>query len=196
MAASIGADIAGRVLKLAKVVESGSVETVKAAAEAAKAEQLKRMRADSGGDLKLSGVNKAKGRAGNAKIGVSYRVRKAAGVGVDATAMIRATGPLQIINNDTAGRVIRSAYSTNTRRTKRVKGGSSRGFVGPVLPGQFAGGRKAVLNIPGVGFRRSARHPGTKGKDTWQVGRKAAEPKIRAQMSKRTTTTLAKAMKG
>lgn len=191
-----GPDIAGRMVKFAKAIEGASVDTVKAAAEAAKAEQLKRMRADSGGDLRLSGVNRRKGRAGNTRIGVSYRVRKASGVGVGATALVRATGPLQIINNDTTGRVIRSAYSRNTRRAKRIKGSSARGFIGPVLPGQFDGGRKAVLNIPGIGYRRSVRHPGTKGKQTWQLGRRDAEPKIRERMGKRTTAVIARGMKG
>lgn len=199
MALSIGGDVAKRVVKLAKAVEQGSFDTVKKAAEIAKAEQLKRMRADSGGDLKLSGVGRAKGKPGNAAIGVNIKVSKASGFGVDATAVVRATGPLQLINNDTAGRVIRSAYQSGQyRKSSKGRGGVvASQFIGPALPGAtFTGDRRAVLNIPGIGFRRSARHPGTKGKGTWQVGRKAAEPKIRQAMSKRTTTTLAKAMKG
>lgn len=180
--------------KLARTIEGGSVETVKRSAEIAKAEQLAQIRKDSGGDLRLSGVNKAKGRAGNAKLNVRYRVRKNSVVG--ATAFVTAVGPLQIINNDTAGRVIRSAWSQNLHRTRNVKGSNSRGFVGPVLPGQFGGGRRAVLQLPDGNFRRSVRHPGTKGKGTWQAGRKKAEPKIRDAMSKRTTTVIAKGMKG
>lgn len=177
----------------AKAIEQGSAETVKRSAEVAKAEQLRRMRADSGGDLKLSGVNAAKGRAGNAKINAKYKLTK--GTGGSATALITAEGPLQIINNDTSGHVIRSAWGAGTRGGRGGRG--TRGFTGPVLPGQFGGGGrggKAVLNTP-FGFRRSVRHPGTKGKQTWQLGRRDAEPKIRTSMSKRTTAVIAKGMK-
>lgn len=190
-----GPDIGRRMQKLAATIEGASVDTVKASAEVAKKRQLDVMRRDSGGDLKLSGVNAAKGRGGNAKIGVNYRARKSTGIGVGATAFVKATGPLQIINNDTAGRVIRSAYSTG-RATVSRRTVARRGFVGPVLPGQFSeGGRRAVLNIPGVGFRRSARHPGTKGKQTWQRGRKQAEPDVAKSMRGRTTATIKRGMR-
>lgn len=188
-----GPDLGKRIVKLTQAVEKGRVDAVKRSAEKAKAEQLSVIRADSGGDLMLSGVNKSKGRPGNAKLSVNYRVRSS---GLTATALLKATGPLQIISNDTSGRVIRSAYSSNVRGTAARRRGGARGFIGPVVPGQFAGGgRKAVLNIPGVGFRRSARHPGTKGKDTWQRGRKKAEPVIAVEMRKSTTGTIAKGMK-
>ena len=165
----------------AKTIEAGSVDTVKRSAEVAKAEQLKRMKSDSGGDLKLSGVNKAKGRAGNAAIGVNYKV------GPGATAVVKATGPLQIINNDTQSRRIGSAWAGGTRARRSVA-------IGPVAASSSGGGRRAVLNTP-FGFRRSVRHPGTKGKDTWQLGRRDAEPKIRKTMSTRTTAVIAKGMK-
>lgn len=168
----------------AKAVEAGSVDTVKRSAEMAKAEQLKRMKADSGGDLKLSGVNKAKGRAGNAPIGASYKVTKS---GSTATAVVKATGPLQIINNDTQSRRIGSAWAGGTRARRSVA-------VGPVAASSSGGGRRAVLNTP-FGFRRSVRHPGTTGKDTWQLGRGDAEPKIRQTMSKRTTAVISKGMR-
>jgi hypothetical protein len=104
-----------------------------------------------------------------------------------ASGFISATGPLQIINNDTAGHVIRSAYSKGRRR---------KGFVGPTASGQFRGDARAVLNIPGIGFRRSARHPGTKGKNTWERGRQKAEPQIVKTMRKNTTAALSAALKG
>ena len=181
-----GPDLGKVLTRFARTIESASVDTVSAAAGKAKVEQLKVMRRDSGGDLKLSGVGRSKGRPGGAKIGVNYKVHKASVFGVSATASIKATGPLPLINNDTAGRVIRSAYS---------RGRARRGFVGPTTSGQFRGDRRAVLNIPGIGFRRSARHPGTKGKDTWQRGRKQAEPVILKAMTTRTTATIKRGMK-
>jgi len=125
------------------------------------------MRPHSGGDLRLSGVGRRKGRPGGAKIGARYDIRSAGGNKVRAE--VKAVGPVPLIANDTAGRVIRSAWA---------KGRARRGFVGPTVSGQFGGGRRAVLNIPGIGFRRSVRHPGTKGKDTWRKGRRGAEPKV------------------
>lgn len=193
MAASIAADVSRRVLRIQQAVERGRTDAVKKSAEKAKAEQLAVMRVDSGGDLMLSGVGKARGRTGNAKLNVTYRVRSS---GMTTTALIRAIGPLQIINNDTSGHVIRSAYSTNTRSRNRVRGTSSRGFVGPVLPGQFGGGRRAVLRLPDGSFRRSVRHPGTEGKDTWRRGRAKAEPKVATEMHNSMTKVIAKGMAG
>lgn len=192
---SAGKDIAGRMVKLASTIEGASAETVKASAERAKKAQLEQMRRDSGGDLMLSGVNRAKGKPGNAKIGVSYRVRKATGFDVGATAFVKATGPLQIINNDTSGRVIRSAWSTGRGTVGRTRV-ARKGFVGPVLPGQFSeGGRRAVLKLPDGNFRRAVRHPGTDGKDTWQKGRPAAEREVSKTMRTRTTTVIRKGMR-
>lgn len=188
-----GPNLAKRINKLQVAVEKGRVDAVKRSAEKAKAAQLAVMRSDSGGDLKLSGVNKRKGRAGGATLNVNYRVRSS---GMTATALIKATGPLQIIDGDTSGHVVRSAYGSNTRGTVGRRRGSSRGFIGPVIGGQFSGGRKAVLNIPGVGFRRTARHPGTKGKDTWKRGRKDAEPKVATEMKSSVSKTIAQGMKG
>ena len=179
-----GPNLGAGLVKMARKIEDETKETVKASATLAKGVQLKKIRSDSGGDGKLSGVNKAKGRPGDTAVGARYRVEAR---GSSAQAFLFATGPLQIINNDTVGRVIRSTYSFGNGR---------KGLIGPAAPGQFTArkGRmigpvltnQAVLNIPGVGFRKSARHPGTKGKQTWQQGRKTAEPVIRSSMSKRT----------
>lgn len=179
-----GPKIGAGLTKMAKTIEGSSVATVTASADRAAKIHEAKIRSDSGGDGMLSGVGAAKGRPGNAKVGVRVKVDKRK---TRPSALIAATGPLQIINNDTAGRVIRSAYTY---------GKSRKGFEGPTLPGQFSARKKnmigpvlsnkAVLNIPGIGFRASARHPGTKGKKTWQAGGKVAAPVIRKSMSQRT----------
>jgi hypothetical protein len=177
-----GPKIGAGMVRMAKAIEHGSADTVGAAALDAKAKHQAVIAADSGGDSVLSGVNKSKGRAGGAKVGVKYDLKK----GPRPSAFIKATGPLHLLDRPTAGRVIRSSYA---------KGRGRRGFTGPTLPGQFSGrgmgpNKPAVLNIPGIGFRASARHPGTKGKQTWRKGRKAAEPAIRKAMTKRTTNII------
>lgn len=177
-------------IRTARAVESGRKATVAKAADVAKTEQLKVMRPDSGGDLRLSGVGRAKGRAGNARIGVQVKMKGS------GEASVRASGPLQIINNDTGGRVIRSAYQSGRyRRASKMRGGGvASQFIGPALPGvTFTGDRRAVLNIPGVGYRRSARHPGTKGKQTWQRGQEKATPKILKALGENMTNIIHKA---
>lgn len=173
-----GPDFADRLGKLTTAIEKGRKDTMSAAALAAKNAHLSIMRPDSGGDLKLSGVGRAKGRPGGAKVGVRYDIK---GTGNSVTATVRATGPLPLLANPTAGRVIRSAYA---------KGKARRGFVGPTVGGQFSGDRRAVLNIPGIGYRRSARHPGTRGKNTWRIGEQRARPKITKVMRSETANVI------
>ena len=179
-----GPDFAVRLKKLSTSIESGRKDTVKSAALTAKNAHLAVMRPDSGGDLRLSGVNKAKGRPGNAKIGARYDIETRGG---KSRATIKATGPLHLLANDTGGRVIRSAYAKGKYR----KGGKGQSqFIGPTVGGQFKGDRRAVLNIPGIGYRRSARHPGTRGKDTWRRGMKSARPKVTRVMRSETANII------
>lgn len=139
------------------------VATVKAG-EAAADKQRDVLRSDSGGDLSLSGVNKSKGRAGGAKIDAKSKLLRAGKHNV--TAEVRAVGPVPLIDANTKPRRIASAYAGGTRAARSVA-------FGPVLPGANRGGRRAVLKTP-FGFRRSVRHPGTKGKGTWNKGKNDA----------------------
>lgn len=91
--------------------------------------------------LKLSGVGKR-----GAKIGVSYTVG-------GSTAIVRATGPVQLIESD-----------TKAHRMPRTR----------------VRGKRRVVVIPGVGVRSSAQHPGTKGQHPWRKGVEAARPLVGA----------------
>ncbi len=171
-----GPDFGKVVTNLTGSIQKGRVTTVSSSALKAKTVQEAALRAASGGDMVLSGANRAKGRKGGAKLGVRFKLEGGTG---NPSALLAATGPVQLVENNTSGHVIRSAYASGAGR---------KGFIGPTA-GQFGGGGrggKAVLRIPGVGFRRSARHPGTKGKKPWANGRKAAEPVIRKSMSQQT----------
>lgn len=186
-----GPNIAKGMANMSKAIQAKSLDTLKASGDAGQKMHEALIRKDSGGDLKLSGVGAAKGRGGNAKVGVRFKVEKR---GPSPSGVLTATGPLQIINNDTAGRVIRSAYLYGGR------GNARKGMIGPVLPGTFSARRgsfigpvmsnRAVLRLPDGGFRQSVRHPGTKGKQSWQRGARVARPIVTKSMSKRTSSVI------
>lgn len=67
-----------------------------------------------------------------------------------SSVVVRATGPFHLIESDT------KAHQIPKQRGARA--------------------RKRYVNIPGVGVRASANHPGTKGKHPWEKGVKAALP--------------------
>lgn len=157
----LGGDVLGKIQNMHREVERNRRRIVLAGARAAAEHQKDAGRADSGGDMVLSGT-KRRGRPPK-RINVTVR---ASGTGNRTVAIVKATGPWPLIDRDTPGHVIRSAYVTGAYRGSRGRGQ----IFGPAAPA-ITGGRRAVLNIPGVGFRRSARHPGTKGKGTWQKGK-------------------------
>lgn len=68
-------------------------------------------------------------------------------------------------------------------RRSRITEGATLGF-GPVAPGAAAGlgGRRASLDIPGIGWRKYARHPGTRGKKPWSRGRDRGLPEARKEL--------------
>lgn len=150
MAKDIGA-LPGDLVRKAEAIERSMArsyrDATRKAANAAKARQEERIAADSGGDMRLSGVNKRRGRAGGAKVGARVRMLREGDGG--ASAAVLASGPLQLIANPTKAHRIASAF----------RGAQSQ---------------RSVINIPGVGYRRSAQHPGTSGKDTWRKARDSA----------------------
>lgn len=87
---------------------------------------------------KLRGVGKR-----GAKIGVRYTITA-------SKALVRATGPFQLIERDT------KAHRIPRERGRRAK--------------------KRYAVIPGVGVRAWAQSPGTKGKHPWEKGVVAAIP--------------------
>ena len=164
-------DFEQRFIKLSTAVDKGRTDTLKQAAMIAKTVHTAYIRRDAGSDMILSGVGRRKGKAGGRKVGVRYDIARKSG---EYRAEIIPTGPLPLISHDTPGHVIRSAYLRGALRTSK---GQSQAF-GPAI-GKVAGAsRRTVINIPGVGWRPNARHPGTTGKRTWERGRTAAKPKI------------------
>jgi hypothetical protein len=112
--------------------------TVEIAALAVKTSVTAAMAAAGVNNGKLRGVGKK-----GAKVGVRYDV-------AGNTALVRATGPFQLIERD-----------TKDHRIPKMRGSRAK---------------KRVVVIPGVGVRAWANHPGTKGKHPWEKGVIAAVP--------------------
>ncbi len=108
-----------------------------------------------------------------AKLGIRYTV---AGAGATTSARLKATGPWPIIESDIGPHLI------GPKKKRRRSG-----------PGS---GRGGGISIPGVGVRRSAHHPGTKGKHPWAKGVAKAEPVVAKQMNRTTTNMVTAAFRG
>lgn len=97
----------------------------------------------------LGGVTRLRGVGKRgAKIGVRFDVKP----GNNPSARVRATGPFHLIESDTKPHKV----------TPKGKGRNKR----------------RAINIPGIGPRASAKHPGTKGKHPWEKGVRRALPRV------------------
>lgn len=101
-----------------------------------------------------------------ARVGVRYDVK---GSGVNAVALLRATGPLHLLDNPT------KPHRIEPRRRRR-------------------GGKRAVLvNGQPVAY---VEHPGTRGKRTFARGVEAAKPRMTAELRKAVPAAVGKALRG
>lgn len=88
------------------------------------------------------------------RIGVRFDLRLA---GSQPAAQVYATGPFQLIERDTKAHREPAQQATGSRKRFR---------------------KRKVLNIPGIGYRAHAQHPGTKGKHPFQKGVDVAAPLV------------------
>ena len=99
-----GPDLAGLMVNISKAIGAGSKDTVMRAAMSAKQIHEREIARVAGADMALSGVNAAKGRKGNTKVGVRFTLEGNANT---PEAFIKATGPLHLVERNTSGHVIR-----------------------------------------------------------------------------------------
>lgn len=156
-------EFVGKINNSADRLRKSGKATVGAGAQAAKQIIEAQMTAATG-DRRLSGRN-------NARIGVQYKVfdRRV------TVANVRAFGPAHLIERPTAAHAITSKHAGGSRRSR---GGRA---VGALLGGSatgFRGGRRSVLNIPGIGYRKYAFHPGTKGKYPFRKGAELSQGRV------------------
>lgn len=103
-----------------------------------------------------------------AKVGVRYDLRS------DTEAIVRMTGPAQLIERDTkAHRIPRGTVGQGRRQRANTK----------------------RIVIPNVGVRMWAQHPGTKGKHPWEKGLQASLPDVRNAAGRYYFDTLRKGIK-
>ena len=144
------AEFTGKIAAAGKAIEKSGPEIITDAALEAKKITLGEIR-DVVPDLRMSGVR-------NARVNVRYDVKGT----VNPTALIKATGPLHLVEHDTSAHRIPKAGG---RRRRKVK----------------------TLRLPSGLYRRSVTHPGTKGQRPFAKGRDKAERKVVALMGNRTT---------
>lgn len=152
---SSAAELAGKLEAAGAAVVNSNRAAVQRVARRIKAgAEAERNRAV-GSNGRMSGV----GRNG-ARLGV--RDEYAGSVALP-TAVVRATGPWQLVESPTRSHLITSRYAGSTRARR-----SRAGLAGPVRPGALRGGRRAVVLTP-WGYKRFTRHPGTRGKKPWRT---------------------------
>lgn len=167
-----GAQLVGKIDQFATMVPKANRKATLEAADLVKRATLGKMRVASGGDLKLSGVGKK-----GAKIGVRYDIQGE----ISANAVVRATGPVQLVENRTHAHVIGPKGVKGGKRLK--KGTRNRTGMSQrqraIDEGTAIYGKSQVLAFNGI-VRRYAYHPGTAGQHPWAKGVKEATPKTPA----------------
>lgn len=132
--------------------------------------------AATGGDMRLSGTagsgtKRASGNVVSSKgapqLGAVYRTS-------GESAIVRAFGPVQLVEGDTKPHTIGSRYA-GVGKTRAARLADLADF------GASRGGRRAVLRWGG-NFAKYVKTPGTTGKHPWEHGVKEAEPVIKKIM--------------
>jgi hypothetical protein len=164
MASTVGRQASSRLTKLAAEIRGAERHAVNAAAL-----EMKRAVDREIGRVAPRRRMRNVGKRG-ARVGVRYDIKGTR----NPTALIRATGPLHLLERKTQPHTI---YV----RAARARGrGSSRLNTGRRLA-QVFGGRGAygwgALTMPDGQYRRVVSHPGTSGKRPWAKGVAAGRPR-------------------
>ena len=149
------AQLVGKIRRFGTEFESLNAASVAAAAQAVKDVTEPKVRRATGGDGRLSGV----GRNG-ARIGVRYDVKGT----VNATALVKATGPAHLVESDTKPHVVASRYGP--KRTRRAR--SSMVAAGKTVGAGWD--RRAVISFGGVTVRYAVESGGSKGRHPYRDG--------------------------
>lgn len=133
-------------------------------------------------------VLKRVGKKG-ARLSVSYRVRDNRS---DSSAMLRAVGPWQIINNPAKPHKI---YRKGARQKGRGARRANRQAIFNELFGATGAYTGGALSMPDGRYRHVVDHPGHAGKQTWQRGVAAGRPEAEQTMRRSTRDALIEGMR-
>lgn len=151
-------DWAARAATLPAALVEATPRAVRAGAEVLEDAVRANVSTASGGDMRLSRVRSGKGAA------IALKIRTV-GSGSRTRAEVVPTGPIMLIERDTKRHRQPFGYSGTTGAGGRRRY-ATRGEV--MASGEIASRKRArrarAMNIPGVGWRMSTKHPGTKGK--------------------------------
>lgn len=131
-----------------------------------------------GGTLKMNGKPK--------RVGASFKM------GTGSQASVSAEGPMQLIERDTASHFEPRGSSSTLLgyRTNKRTGATT-------VRERKRRGRSAVkvLSIPGIGFRRTVIHPGTKGRHPFEKGKDAARHEVGPRLMDKVSGELGAALR-
>ena len=167
---AVAGKVAKQMAKVAAEVKKAESVAVKNAALEAKKIHLAEIRAASGGDLHLSGVGKS-----GARLGVSFSVK---GAGKDTTALVRATGPLHLLEHKSRSHTI---LPRGVGRARGRGAAARRAAKQDLYSALFGGGGfsgATPLNTP-FGPRFRVNHPGVQNpRRPWKRGAVKAVPMV------------------
>lgn len=149
------AELSRKIVRLGAEVSSLNSGAVGAAAQVVKDTTIPYVRRATGGDGVLSGVGK-----NGAKIGVRYDVRGT----VNATALVRATGPAQLVERDVKPHPVVSRYAPRRSRKARAALATSNKSVGAGWD------RRAVIRFGNVVARYAVNSGGSRGRHPYRDG--------------------------
>lgn len=155
--------LAAKLAELPAALVHAAPQAVRASGDVLEAQVRTNVATATGGDSRLSRIRSGRG----APITVDTAI---VGAGATASVRITPTGPIMLVEEDTSPHrqpfVYAGASGEGGRRRYAMAGEqlSDRGnFRGQTATRRRAG-RRGFLWIPGVGYRHTAKHPGTKGK--------------------------------
>ena len=178
------AELVGKLTSAAEAIDQASSLGVKTGAFRMK-KTIEGSRDRVTGDGRLSGV-------GNAKLGVGYTLRDGPG---GATALMKATGPWQLVENDTqsagivtgkVGRIKGRGAKRATRQRNLDIAFGVTGALGGVKPLTWAG-------APGGGFFARVKDAPTKGQKPWKKGVDRGTPAVTSEIEKSTLNAFRRA---
>lgn len=177
------ADFAKHIEKMGAAVAAGRKDAVNKAALEAKNTILDQL------DTVVPSRRLRNVGSSGAKLGIGYDIKGFQ----NPTALVQARGPWQFIEYDNAPHWITSKYGGGSRKSRaqrlggmanpRARGNASTSFLGNYEGGGNPGVGGSV-RVPSAGYRRWARHPGTKGKRPFAKGIERARPRVEKLLGK------------